>query len=50
MIWGGIVNDSRSLARNLVAYSLDNHAAKELFAGISVSLCSDSVTSQIQAR
>lgn len=30
MIWGGIVNDSRSLARNLVAYSLDNHAAKRI--------------------
>lgn len=30
MIWGGIVNDSRSLARNLVAYTSDNHAAKRI--------------------
>lgn len=30
MIWGGIVNDSRSLARNLVAYNLDSDAAKRI--------------------
>jgi putative membrane protein len=30
MIWGGIVNDSRSFARNLVAYNLDNDAAKRI--------------------
>lgn len=30
MIWGGIVNDSRSLARNLVAYNLDKDAAKRI--------------------
>ncbi len=30
MIWGGIVNDSRSFARNLVAYNLDDDAAKRI--------------------
>jgi putative membrane protein len=30
MIWGGIVNDSRSFARSLVAYNLDSDAAKRI--------------------
>ncbi len=30
IIWGGIVNDSRSWARNLIAYNQDNNATKRM--------------------